>query len=350
MKKSLIWDFSDYEHTEKNYAREPVIEIMPDGSLVCVMLTGGTTEPHNKNIVVICRSTDGGESWSAPEILFKHKNRGVWATEIYTGFDKPMMILYTYNAECPYKELQTFVSYTEDSGKTWSRPRQIAPYANGLCLRRGIKMSNGETLFPVYYTEVYDDFGEFPEFGAEGFWKGTRHMCGAVVTDDMGKSYKPFGNIEVDLNNYAKEIGSPHMWEPNCVEVEDGHIIMYIRCSCSLYLARSESFDYGRTWSKPVETDIPNADAKMTLFKIGKRIFLVSNLVGDITYEGRTRLSIQSSTDGKSWKFVCFVDGEKSHRFYSHAAIDEKKKLVYLSYENGVQHFLNKYTFEELGV
>lgn len=72
---------------------------MPDGSLICVKVKGGITEPHNKNIVVICRSNDGGKSWSAPEILFKHKNRGVWATEIFTGFDRPMMVLYTYNAD-----------------------------------------------------------------------------------------------------------------------------------------------------------------------------------------------------------------------------------------------------------
>lgn len=112
----------------------------------------------------------------------------------------------------------------------------------------------------------------------------------------------------------------------------------------------SESFDYGRTWSKPIETDIPNADSKMTLFKIGKKVFLVSNLTCDITYEGRTRLSIQSGTDGKNWEFVTFVDGEDAQRFYPHTAIDEKNRIVYLAYEDGVKHFLNKYTFEELGI
>ena len=345
MKKSLIWDFSEYEYTDKMYAREPVIEIMPDGSLVCVMVTGGITEPHNKNIVVICRSDDEGESWSAPEILFRHGERGVWATEIYTGFENPMMVLYTYNADCPYKELQTFVSYTSDNGKTWSQPRHIAPYANGLCLRRGVKMSNGETLFHVYYTEVYDGFGDFPEFGAERFWEGTRHMCGVVVTDDGGTSYKPFGNIATDLKCFEK-FGAVSMWEPNCIEVENGHLIMYIRCA--KYIVMSESFDYGRTWSKPTETDIPNADTKITLFKIGEKIFLVSNLVSDLTYTGRTRLSIQKSTDGKNWEFIGFVDGEDSLRFYPHVAVDEDKRIVYLAYEDGVKHFLNKYTFEEL--
>lgn len=345
MKKTLIWDFSDYEYTEKKYAREPVIEIMPDGSLVCVMVTGGTTEPHNKNIVVICRSDDEGESWSAPEILFRHKDRGVWATEIYTGFERPMMVLYTYNADCPYKELQTFVSYTDDNGKTWSQPRHIAPYANGLCLRRGVKMSNGETLFPVYCTEVYDGFGDFPEFGTNDFWKGTRHICGVVVTDDGGASYKPFGHIATDLKS-LDEYGATSMWEPNCIEVENGHLIMYIRCS--RYVVMSESFDYGRTWSKPRETDIPNADTKITLFKMGDNIFLVSNLVPELGYTDRKRLAIQKSTDGRNWDFIGFVHNENSLLFYPHVAIDEVKRFVYLAYEDGVKHFLNKYTFEEL--
>lgn len=38
-------------------------------------------------------------------------------------------------------------------------------------------MSNGETLFPMYYTELYGTFDNFLAFGSAKFWKGTRHMC-----------------------------------------------------------------------------------------------------------------------------------------------------------------------------
>ena len=62
MEKYLIADFNDMEGIEKNYGREPVISVMPNGSLVCVMITGGPTEPHNDNVVVICRSYDGGKT------------------------------------------------------------------------------------------------------------------------------------------------------------------------------------------------------------------------------------------------------------------------------------------------
>ena len=59
MKRTLIHEF-------KSYAREPVIRRMPDGSLLCLFLTGGPTEPHNENKTVACRSFDGGDTWTEP--------------------------------------------------------------------------------------------------------------------------------------------------------------------------------------------------------------------------------------------------------------------------------------------
>lgn len=58
---------------------------------------------------------------------------------IYTGHDRTIMVLYTYSGVCPYKELQTFVSYSEDNGETLSNPHHIAPYANRMCSEKGLR-------------------------------------------------------------------------------------------------------------------------------------------------------------------------------------------------------------------
>ena len=42
MKKYLIHDFEDKSVFNEVYGREPVIALMPNGTLVCTMLTGGT--------------------------------------------------------------------------------------------------------------------------------------------------------------------------------------------------------------------------------------------------------------------------------------------------------------------
>lgn len=339
MQKYLIHDFVDKSVSDEMYGREPVIAVMPNGTLVCVALTGGPTEPHNDNYVILFKSYDNGATWSKGEKLFYHSERGVWATEIFTGYEYPMMVVSTYNAYCPYKELQTFVSYSYDCGETWSELKMIAPYANGLSLRKGIVMSNGEILFPIYHTQMTGDFGSFRDMKNSDFMNGSKHCCGVVVSNDGGKSYTPFGNFgDVD-----------HLWEPNCVEVEKGHIIMYMRDSYKPYINMAESFDYGRTWKHNGRIDMPNSNAKLTLFKIKDNIFLISNATNSMDFEGRKRLQINVSKDGcKTWNFIGYVDNENEAFFYPHVAIDEKNQIVFIVYENGKQHYIEKYTFGEI--
>ena len=56
MERYEIARFSDW-------AREPVIAKMKNGTLVCVHIGGGPTEPHNDNVVLYTKSYDDGESW-----------------------------------------------------------------------------------------------------------------------------------------------------------------------------------------------------------------------------------------------------------------------------------------------
>ena len=81
------------------YAREPVLARMGDGSLICTFLSGGHTEPENQNITLVTRSYDDGLTWSDPQVLFYHRKRAAYTTEIFTGAEKPMMFVHTYAAE-----------------------------------------------------------------------------------------------------------------------------------------------------------------------------------------------------------------------------------------------------------
>ncbi len=336
MEKYLIADFTD-----NKYAREPVIAFMPDGSMICTVLTGGPTEPHNENVIMISRSCDQGKTWSSPEILFSHKQRGVWCTEIFTDGEFPMMIVHTYDGACPYRELQTMVSYTYDSGKTWTMPEHMPAHSSGLCIRKGFTMSNGEIFFPVYYTKINNSFGDFGEFGTDEYWAKGRHCCAALITADNGKSYTPYGSF----------IGENDLWEPNAVELENGHIIMYMRDTHTPKINAAESFDYGRTWNHTGNIEMPNADTKLSLEKINNKVILVSNPVESLEFDGRKQLQIQVSTDGmKTWKKVADVAPQDEKWFYPHTLVDHKNSVLYIAYENARQHYINKYTFDELGL
>ena len=98
------------------YAREPVLARMGDGSLICTFLSGGHTEPENQNITLVTRSYDDGLTWSDPQVLFYHRKRAAYTTEIFTGAEKPMMFVHTYAAESRYREICTFLSVSDDNG------------------------------------------------------------------------------------------------------------------------------------------------------------------------------------------------------------------------------------------
>ena len=334
MEKYLIADY-----TSNGYAREPVLAFMPDGTMVCVSLTGGPTEPHNDNVVMITCSKDKGRTWTEPKVLFSHKQRGVWCTEIFTGGEFPMMIVHTYDGDCPYKELQTFVSYTYDNGKTWSVPESMPAHSNGMCIRKGIVMSNGEILFPVYFTGLEKGFGDFGKFGNPDFWKGSHHKCAVLISSDRGKSYVPYGCFG----------NSRHLWEPNCVELDDGHILMYMRDTENPKINAAESYDYGRTWRHNGNIEIPNADTKLSMEKINGKVVLVSNVCESLEFLGRKELQIQVSDDNcKTWRKVAEVAPPDEPWFYPHTLVDYANEILYVAYENGKRHYINKYPFEEL--
>ena len=81
------------------------------------------------------------------------------------------------------------------------------------------------------------------------------------------------------------------------------------------------------------------------------KLLLISNVTNTFSFDSRTNLQIQISNDnGNTWQFLCHVDNKDKALFYPHTAVDDKNKILYVSYEDGVCHYLNKYTFEELGL
>ena len=330
MERHLIHEFD-------TYAREPVLRRMPDGSLVCLFLTGGPREPDNLNFTMIARSFDDGETWTEPEPLFSHSRRAVWCPELFTGGDEPFICVQTYNAESWYRELQTFISYSFDGGESWQEPASFPCGLNGVSLRQGIVLSSGEWLFPFYRQEVRSGF-DWPEdilTSTPGF------VCGAAVSSDAGMSFSSFGTLR-------SAEGVP-LWEPNCVELEDGHIVMMMRGRQYLYV--SESFDFGRSWSEPRETRIPSANTKHTLLKVRGKILLINNFNACTDYSARTHLEIWVSDDMmRSWKVKLPVMPPEENWFYPHAFADEHQETVYLACENAKQHVLIKIPFDELGL
>ncbi len=330
MEKYLITHFDIH-------GREPILRRMKDGTLVCSFLTGGVHEPRNENVFTIARSFDDGRTWTKPEVIHKHSWRGLWCTEIFTECENPFAVIHSYNAPSHYRELQTFRSFPDESGEKWSEPESIRGTINGCSIRQGFRLSNGDILFPLYWQEVPCgfDWPDKPNGWNTQLWP---FVTGVGISTDDCKTIYRYGDLRCE--------GRP-LWEPNAFELEDGHIIMYMRAGNPVMYI-SESFDYGRTWSEPVPSDIPNPNTKITTVKINGQIVMINNFCSGSA--ARLNLCIAKSTDGKHFEKVAQVEPENEEWFYPHAYVDHEQKILYVAYENKVDHYLKKYTFEELGL
>lgn len=329
------------DEANASYGREPVLARMKNGTILCFFLSGGATEPHNKNVVICKKSYDDGKTFTDAEVLFSHPYNGLWATELFVTEEKATLVVSMYTGDCPFKMLQTFLSDSFDNGESWSAPRMADPSMATASIRRGITLSNGEILFPIYYTVAPDCFvWEREKAGKPGFWNGTHHECAVAVSSDGGNTFSRFGRLTMDGHS---------LWENNCVEVSPGHIVMLMRADAPTtgFLGISESFDYGRTWTDARLSSIPNPGSKVTAFMLGDALLLINNF----DPADRRRLELRLTHDlGKTWDLTLPMDDPEKIFCYPHAFADSRNRTLYVAYEDYARHYLNRISYDELGL
>lgn len=331
MEKYLVYDFGN------DYGREPIIRKAQNGTLICVFLTGGTWEPQNENVTKVMRSYDDGKTWTKPETLFSHHSRGVWVPEMFLKEDKIILFVNTYNADNHYRELQTFYSISSDNGESFSEPKSIPGGLNGVSIRQGIVLSNNEYLFPLYWGEVINNF-EWTMDSVKHYRKNHIYRCGVAIGNNKGDILQRYGYIKSEKG----------LWEPNCIEIEPGHIIMYMRNNNAPFLGISHSYDYGRTWTEFRQTDIPNANTKVTLIKTDDFVVMINNFIDNSGLDKRTHLQLWVSKDGINWTKKLKLENDEKCFFYPHAFFDCDSKLLYVVYENSKQFYLQKIIYQDL--
>ncbi len=120
-------------------------------------------------------------------------------------------------------------------------------------------------------------------------------------------------------------------------EPHDRNVVMAIR-----------SEDYGKTWSEPTETDIPNSYTKLTVKKIEGKILLISNFHPSMEWQNRKCLQMWASDDNcKSWSKKISLAADNDVLFYPHAYADDEQKILYITFENGMQHYIQTIPYEE---
>lgn len=341
---TLIFDCEPKWH----FCREAVLRRMPDGSLYALIYSGGPREPHNDNLMLGTRSTDDGRTWSEPQVILRHPRRGVYAAELWTAEGPPAVFLQTFSAESRYLEMHAFRSTSDDGGKTWSEPVSLPGVDGSFLVRRGIVLSDGTWLLPVYWTELRRDNNwtwDQRRPNGDVDMKNWIERCGVLRSTDKGETFALHGYLHARCQ----------LLEPACVEVAPGHIVMLMRAERQGRFYRAESHDGGLTWAAAEPSDIPAVAAKVLLLRHDNTVLMLFNpppagATGDGLNQ-RRELALWASHDGcrtwpkkltlarvvprpdqPSWKAVCYPDG----------FVDASRKCLYATIDSYRQQFLLK--------
>jgi len=353
------------------WTREALLRPVAPGHLVCTWTTGGFTEPTEGNFTMITHSEDDGDTWSRPDILFRHPTRGLFTTELFVPRDNEVhAFLQTYASGVWMCQLLSYRAVSRDGGRSWTGPHSIPGGIQNVWTNRGVVHSSGRWVIPVSWTELIGDewaepcVGRAPvegrvgsrplkqvelPFGADSMlrqkagnaWaaRNHRYVCGAILSDDDGETFR--------LRGYIR--GGAHGWliEPRVVELSDGRLVMLIRSQMDGWLWRSESRDAGETWSDAEKTDIPNPSAKVNLLR-GKdgRIFLLHNPVAHSgrIMGGRNPLSLWISDDDmRTWRVRVDLVKDSAPNVslnYPDGYVDEQRGELRFAWEDGHRVYL----------
>lgn len=241
---------------------DTTLRVLPDGDWGAFFVTGGATEPHLSNYIVMCRSADRGETWSEPWTVLRYHYKACLFSEVVVDSGRITMYAQTHGGMFDHWRVVTL--FSDDGGTTWSRPEPFAPLPHRAFVRNRYVSSWGHWYLP--FQAYVDSSGWFASpMEDDG---GHKARIGVLISTDEGRSWET-----------SESVGPLAGWaENNVVELSDGTLTMLARSDGTGRLFETRSHDRGQTWSDPAPTGIPNPGSKFRLHRLSdSRIVLVHN-------------------------------------------------------------------------
>jgi predicted neuraminidase len=186
---------------------------------------------------------------------------------------------------------------SDDNGHTWGPVEDFITTPGAFCRQPLLIMSNGEWLLPMYYS-----------------LPGYRHSDDYTVMQ-----------ISADQGQSWQECPVPHSRgrvQASVLELEPGRLVAFMRSRAADWIYVSHSLDFGRTWTAPEATPLPNNNSSMQAAKLtnGNLVMVFNNFRA--TYDSaagypdavvwpqrRYPVTVALSEDqGRTWPYMRDVD------------------------------------------
>lgn len=276
-------------------AHGPGLVELPNGDLLCAWFAGTFEGSADVNVVCARLKKESGR-WEDPVTVSHDPERSEQNPSLFLAPDGAVWAMYTSQlGRVSGKDNMQFTSQIRlqksyDGGSTWSSYETMFP-EEGTFARQAIQvLSNGRWIYGNWICTDSPD-------GLAGDPSAFR------ISDDQGKSWK--------IAEIPRSSGRVH---PTVVELEEGHLVVFMRSRKADYIYRSDSYDYGDSFSEPEPTVLPNNNSGISAVKLKSgRIAIAYNptSVAESTSNGaawpglRCPVAVALSEDGgRTWPLI----------------------------------------------
>lgn len=281
---------------------------LADGSFIAAWF-GGTREKDDDVGIWLTRGTPG--HWSEPTEVAKVNHTPHWNPVLFEGAaGEPVYLFFKVGKEIP--QWETWLKTSPDGGNTWSEARELIPGdhgGRGPVRNKPIVLSNGDWL-----AGASNENGPWNVF----FDRST----------DSGRTWVATPYLKIDRTLIkGKGVIQPTLWES-----APGMVHALLRSSAGM-ICRTDSRDYGKTWSPVTPTTLPNPNSAIDVVRLPDGMLVLACNPDDENWGSRGTLSLALSTDnGKTWPRRFDVEkGQKDDEF-SYPAIIHYGDTVALTY------------------
>ncbi len=254
-------------------------------------------------------SADGGKTWGDKHTLVENDG-GCNVMEVnFLRLTSGDIALFHCQKNTESTDCRIMMRTSGDEGETFGPARQLSPDGKytGLTNGRCIRLSSGRILLEA--------------------WEGGDSYC--CLSDDDGETWRDSQRV--------KPAGGG-CWEPACIELRDGRVMMLMRTQLGGQY-RSISSDGGETWTEPEPTPLVGTAAPVSISRIPTTGDLLAIWNHNPGAKVRNPFTAAISRDeGETWEHLKNIEDKPGDQWAYPAVtwVDDVALLTYFNYAGGL--------------